>query len=231
MFRAKVRLICGLYQAAPTLADKGVRVASLDEKPGIQALEDAHERIPMKPGHIEKREFEYIRRGTQCLLASMDVATGSVLAAHVGPTRTEEDFVELIKATVETAPKARWYLVMDNLNTHQSASLVEWVAETLQLDVDLGKKGRRGILKSMQSRREFLSDSNHRIQFVYTPKHCSWLNQIELWFSILVRRLLKRASFRSTDELKRRILDFVSFFNATMAKPFEWTYKGKPLAA
>lgn len=231
MFRAKVRVICGLYQAAPALAETGACVASLDEKPGIQALEDASARVPMVPGQIEKREFEYRRRGTQCLLASMDVATGSILAAHVGPTRTEDDYLELVRATVETAPRARWYLVADNLNTHQSASLVEWVADQLDVDVDLGKKGQRGILKSMQSRRDFLSDPSHRIQFLYTPKHCSWLNQIELWFSILVRRLLKRASFRSTDELKRRILDFVSFFNATMAKPFEWTYKGKPLAA
>lgn len=159
----------------------------------------------------------------------MDVATGSILAAHVGPTRTEGDFVKLVEATVETSPDARWYLVMDNLNTHQSASLVKWVAEQLELHIELGQKGQRGILKSMKSRREFLSEPSHRIKIIYTPKHCSWLNQIELWFSILVRRLLKRASFHSTKELKQRILDFVDFFNATMAKPFQWTYKGKAL--
>lgn len=201
----------------------------LDEKPGIQALEDAYPRVLMRPGHIEKHEFEYVRHGTQCLLASMDVATGSILAAHVGPTRTEGDFVKLVEATVETSPDARWYLVMDNLNTHQSASLVKWVAEQLELHIELGQKGQRGILKSMKSRREFLSEPSHRIKIIYTPKHCSWLNQIELWFSILVRRLLKRASFHSTKELKQRILDFVDFFNATMAKPFQWTYKGKAL--
>ena len=139
-------MICGLYQAAPALAEKGVHVASLDEKPGIQALEDAHPRVVMKPGHLEKREFEYIRHGTQCLLASMDVATGSILAAHISATRKEEDFLNLVRATVEAAPEARWYLVVDNLNSHQSASLVEWVADQLEFDADLGTKAQRGVL-------------------------------------------------------------------------------------
>ena len=75
----------------------------------------------------------------------------------------------------------------------------------------------------------FLQDVSHRIRFVYTPKHTSWLNQIELWFSILVRRLLKQGSFSSVYELKERILAFIEYFNCTMAKPFKWTYKGCPL--
>ncbi len=185
----------------------------------------------MKPGSPEKREFEYIRPGTRCLLAAMDVASGQLLAAHVRATRTEVDFVDLVAATVATAPAERWFLVMDNLNTHQSATLVKWVVAQLELDLNLGPKGQSGILKDMQSRREFLSDPDHRICFIYTPKHCSWLNQIELWFSILVRRLLGRATFRTTNELRDRILAFVDFFNTTLAKPFKWTYKGKPLAA
>jgi transposase len=229
-FRCEVLVICALYQAAPHLAQKDVHVACLDEKPGIQALEDAHRRLGPAPGRLEKREFEYERHGTQCLLASFEVATGSILKAHVGPTRTEEDYLRLVQATVGNDPSAEWYLVADNLNTHQSASLVEWVAEEIGFTADLGQKGKQGILRSMESRREFLSDPSHRIRFVYTPKHCSWLNQIELWFSILVRRLLKRASFSSTDDLRKRILNFVDFFNRHMAKPFKWTYRGKPLA-
>ncbi len=81
----------------------------------------------------------------------------------------------------------------------------------------------------MKTRQNFLENKKHRIRFVFTPKHASWLNQIEIWFSILVRRLLKRASFTSTDDLRDRVLKFIEYFNKTMAKPFKWTYSGKVL--
>ena len=107
--------------------------------------------------------------------------------------------------------------------------MVRLVAKECGIEDDLGEKGKHGILESMCSRAEFLKDKTHRIRFVYLPKHTSWLNQIEIWFSILVRRLLKRASFGSVQELRQRILAFISYFNQTMAKPFKWTYKGRPL--
>ena len=124
---------------------------------------------------------------------------------------------------------ANWIIVSDNLNTHCSESLVRLVADLCNIDDDLGVKGEKGVLKSMESRAAFLSNESHRIRFVYTPKHCSWLNQIEIWFGILCRRLLNRSSFKSLEDMQKRILAFIDYFNTTMAKPFRWTFTGIPL--
>lgn len=213
------------------LHQQGVHVVSTDEKTGIQALERAAPTLPMKPGQVERREFEYERHGTQCLIANLEIATGQLIAPSIGQTRTEADFLAHIIQTVAIDPAAEWVFITDQLNTHQSESLVRWVAKQSGIKTDLGIKGEEGILKSMATRAEFLQDSSHRIRLVYTPKHTSWLNQIELWFSILVRRLLKRGNFTSLEDLKQQILSFISYFNQTMAKPFKWTYLGRPLVA
>ena len=204
---------------------------STDEMTGIQALERLQETLASMPGQIERRAFDYIRHGTQCLIANFEVATGQVLGPRVGAQRTEEDFAEHILHTVATDLESPWIFIVDNLNTHQSESLVALVADLCELDEDLGEKGRTGILRSQATRAAFLADPTHRIRFVYMPKHASWLNQIEIWFSTLVRRLLKRASFTSVENLKQRILDFIDYFNQTMAKPFKWTYAGRPFVA
>ena len=200
---------------------------------GIQALERRSPNKQMKPGQPLKREFEYVRHGTQTLIASFDVSSGKILHESIGQTRTELDFVAHLKQMIKGNPKiVKWHLIMDCLNTHVSESLVRWIAEEEKIPaVTLGRKGQSGILQSMETRAKFLSNREHKIVFNYTPKHCSWLNQIEIWFSILMRKLLKRSSFNSIGDLAANILDFVAYYNDKMAKPFKWTYQGKVLTA
>jgi len=183
----------------------------------------------MKAGQVERQDSNYERHGTQCLIANFEVATGKVISPTIGERRTEDDFVNHIENTIKADPNANWIFILDQLNTHRSESLVNLVAEKCGVKEELGIKGKSGILKDMETRAGFLSDRDHRIQFIYTPKHCSWMNQIEVWFSILSQRLLKRLSVKSTEELKSKINDFIDYFNNAMAKVFKWTYKGRPL--
>jgi len=206
----------------------GCHVVGTDELTGIQALERAAPTQPMRPGRPERREHEHVRHGTATLIANFNVATGQILAPSLGPTRTEADFAAHIARTIDTAPGASWLFLADNLNTHQSEALVRLVADRCGLGGDLGIRGRAGILQSQAARAAFLGDPAHRIQFLYTPKHTSWLNQVELWFSILARRVLKRGDFASLAALEQRLRDFIAYFNQT-AQPFKWTYKGRPL--
>lgn len=227
-FAEKVNEICTVYHEAEAVCAAGGHTISVDEMTGIQALEHRYPDRPVIPGKAARMEFEYIRHGTASLIGFFDVATGRMEMPYLNPTRTEEDFVSAMRALVGTDPGASWTFVCDGLNTHKSENLVRFIAQQCGLTEDLGSKGKSGILKSQVSRAEFLHNKDHRIRIVYTPKHCSWMNQIEIWFGIINRRLLKRKSYKSIEELEASILRFIEQYNL-MAKPFKWTYKGVPL--
>ena len=221
-----------IYLEAPEAALNGRRTVGTDEKTEIQALERKYPTESMKPGKPERIEFEYIRHGTLSLIASFDVVTGRILSPCIGETRSEQDFCEHIRQVISSDPQAEeWVFVADQLNIHKSESLVRLVDELCGLEEELGVKGKSGILKSMESRADFLKDKTHSIRFLYTPKHCSWLNQIEIWFGILTKKLLKRGNFGSKETLRDNLINFIEYFNKNIARPYRWTFDGLPLKA
>lgn len=217
-----------MYARAPERARQGERTISMDEMTGVQAVERKHPDLPMQPGHVLRREFEYIRHGTLSWFINFDVVTGQIVEPSWGPTRTEADALAHIQRLIASdGPATKWHLIMDNLNIHQSESLVCWIAEREGIAPEtLGVKGKSGILQSLESRATFLHDPTHQVVLSYTPKHASWMNQVEIWLSILVRKLLKRGQFLSLDDLRDQILAFIAYYNRTMAKPIKWTYTG-----
>jgi transposase len=228
-FKVDVKNICETYINTPELNKKGIHVVSTDEMTGIQALEQIHNAFAMKSGRCEKIEFEYKRHGTTTLIANFDVGSGEIIKPYLNETRKEIDFVNNISNVVDTDPDGDWIFICDQLNTHKSELLVKYVAKKCKIKTPLGIKGKEGILKSMKSRKIFLSDPSHKIHFIYTPKHTSWLNQVEIWFSIIKRKLLnRRSSFYSIKDLENQITNFIKRYNI-FAKPFKWTYAGNIL--
>lgn len=225
---AKIVEGCQVYAQAAERAKQGERTISMDEMTGVQALERKHPDLPMQPGHVQRREFEYRRHGTLSWFINFDVVTGQVIEPSWGPRRTEGDALAHLQRLIESDPHAKkWHLMLDNLNIHQSEALVRWIAQREGIDQEtLGVKGKNGILRSMASRAAFLHDPTHQVVFYSTPKHASWMNQVEIWLSILVRKLLKRGHFTSREDLRNQILAFIAYSNATMAKPIKWTYTG-----
>jgi hypothetical protein len=221
--------ICGLYVQAPVLFRQGELIVCTDEKTGIQAVQRKHPGQPMAPGLPELREPEYIRRGTRCLLATFVVPTGEVYG-DVTAHRTNKDFRTHIRHVVgwlgERHPRVeRVHWVMDNLNTHWSLAVCQLFARLNGLKFE-PKKLQRG-----PQRRAFLTDPDHRHVVHFTPKHGSWLNQVELWFSVLTRRVIQRGNFTSKADLERKILAYIVYHNTYKAHPYAWTYTGKPLVS
>jgi transposase len=214
--------------------DSKRHVLSVDEKTSIQALERMEGKAPESKGGYRRREFEYARNGTTCLMAAFDVGKGNIANQRIHPTRTEEDFLEFIQETVDLYPvEDDIVFLTDQLNTHMSETLVIYTAKLINFEGELGKKGYKGILKNMESRKTFLENPNHRVRFAFTPKHCSWLNPIENWFAKLQRHVIKNGNFSSVKELEDKIKDYIDFYNRCLTKPLNWKFKGflknKPL--
>jgi transposase len=222
-FKKDVSFICSILGKTTLLLAKGVHVISTDEKTGIQALERAGKTLPVKERKVARREFNYFRHGTQALTANLQLGDGTLPSPTIDSTRTEKDFVGHITRTINTDPNAEWVFILDQLNTHKSAALVTYVARQIGDTQDLGVKGKSGILYSMDTRKAYLSCKTHRIRFVYTPKHCSWLNPVEIWFSILTGHVLSKGNFLSIPDLVRKIRIYISYYNRYLAKAWNWS--------
>lgn len=222
-FDAKAHAICQLYLKAPTLYEQGRLVICSDEKTGMQALGRPDPTQPAQPGKPEKRENDYIRHGTRVLLTSFVVATGEVIG-DLGATRTSVDFAVHLEHVASRFPEIQecdW--VVDNLNTHWSVDVCRVIADLCRVPFVAAE------LRTGAERRAFLTDPDHKHVFHFTPTHGSWLNQVELWFSVMSRRFLKRGDFDSMEDFEERLLGFLSDYNRHHAHPYRWTYSGTPL--
>lgn len=217
-FETKMLHIVNLYLHPP----ENAVLLCLDEKTAIQALERKYSDLPLQPGKPCRREHSYIRHGTRDLLAAFEVSSGTVYGQlHDG--HSSPDWEMFLKDLIALYPKDQSiHLIQDNFSTHSTPALCRLVARLSE--VPLPK------LKTQKQRRQWLMSEDKRIVFHYLPTHASWLNQVEVWFSILSKRFLKRSSFHSLQELKEKLIRFIQYYNMEFAHPFAWTYTGKPLA-
>jgi transposase len=222
-FDVRAKDICQLYVSAFQRYQQGRLVISSDEKTGMQILGRKYPTQLAQPGKPEKREFEYIRYGTRALLTSFVVPTGTVVW-NLGETRTSLDWVAHLRHVQQNYPDLKGYdWIVDNLNTHWSLEVCRLVAEWCAVPL-VEKDLRRGV-----QRRAFLSDPSHKVVFHFTPKHGSWLNQVELFFSVLARQFLRRGDFTSAEQFIERLQRWLKRYNAQKAHPYRWTYTGEPL--
>lgn len=230
LFQQQVEIVCQTYLDAPQLYNQfHTHTVCVDEMTSLQANERRAETKLPQPGQTAKEEFQYTRHGTVCVTGNWHVVQGQILVPTISETRDNQDFSRHIEQTIATDPTAGWVFIVDNLNTHCGEPLVRMVASQLGIDqATLGAAKKEGVLKTMATRRAFLSDLSHRIRLVYIPKHSSWLNQIEIIFGIINRRVMRRGSFTSKFDLIEKLKRFMNYFNETIAQPMNWTYTGRP---
>jgi transposase len=177
---------------------KNAFVVCLDEKTGLQATSALHKKLPMASGRVERREFGYKRHGVLALYAALKVHEGKIF----GKTEKKHTHVEFLSFVKEIyrkwGRKKELHFVVDNFSAHKTDEVKKWL------------------------------ESHKKVHFHFTPTHASWLNQIELWFSILSRQLLSKKDFKSIEDLTKQVLKFIEEYNKN-SKPFAWTYSGKPL--
>jgi len=228
LFVLRVSVVCEFILKAVRRERPNLHVISIDEKTGIQALERLESKAPKSKGGYLRREYEYERHGTTTLIAAINVENGSVFNHTLGPTRTEIDYCNFMKRTIYKLPEMDKVVVLsDQLNTHVSESLVRWIGEMEGYeDTELGIKGQSGFLKSVETRKAFLERDFHRVQFLFTPKHCSWLNPIENWFAKVQRHVITNGNFSSVEELEQRINAYIEYYNDCLLKPLKWKFRG-----
>ena len=222
-FEAIAKEVCGLYIQSPTFYQQGRLLLCCDEKTGMQVLGRPFPTQPAQPGKPEKREFEYIRLGTRTMITTFVVATGEVVW-DLGQTRTNLDFrAHVLRVAAHFPGMNRFDWIVDNLNTHMSLELCEAVAYLC------GLPWQPKQWQTMEQRRAWLSNPEHKHVFHYLPVHGSWLSQVEMWFSVLARQFLRRGDFSSIKEFEDRLFQYMEEYNQEKAHPYRWTYTGEPL--
>lgn len=210
-----------MYTHAKKLLDLDIMLLSVDQKTGIQALERLFPDKPVTFGHVKKREYEYKRHGTKNLIAGFAVATGEVVGRCYNRNRNNEfrDFLE--NAYRQYKDFRKLLIIADNYRTHTHINTCLLVARLCDIEID-----ERG-LKTLKQRIDFMKRTDKRIVFHFLPKHASWLNQIEIWFGILEKKVIRRGNFPSTNNMENKIMNFMNLEWNPNAHPFKWTYQGK----
>jgi len=223
-FTERMKDVTGVYLNAIENNKEGIKTISIDEKTGIQALERTHPDLNMKSGKIQRIEHHYRRHGTRDLTAGFDVATGEIGHYELSDHHKDPFFADFLLDMGSTYKGAeKIHVVCDQLAIHSTMQVCEAVAQLSERSLPEKR------CRTQDQRRSFLMEQNKRVEFHYTPKHASWLNQIEIWFGILTRKLLNRSSFEGTDELDKQVEEFIRHHNNNRAHPYKWTYTGTPL--